>query len=201
MCRSIYSLAFCGHEFISGKQKCESYLAWEAAWDQKSAPPPVCSTPEADPHDVKTFDYNCYECKPKFNTFRLDMVERRDDASLIRRDMDKAIVAAGGAYTGKQRYEMLKRFEDYNHAIEMMFEDVEHEFHGTHNVLDRVRGEAESAKKEVAEWKERVARLWDKAALIPLLIISVRFEHEAVDQFVAAIKGAMLRQLCFKSGT
>ncbi|TGO13130.1 hypothetical protein BTUL_0076g00300 [Botrytis tulipae] len=92
----------------------------------------------------------------------------------------------------------------------MMFEDAEHEFQGTQSVLNRVQGEAESAKKEVAEWKERYAQLlldkktratMGEAALILLLIIGVRCEHEAVDRSVAAIEGAMFRQLSFKSGT
>ncbi|TGO35238.1 hypothetical protein BHYA_0165g00100 [Botrytis hyacinthi] len=160
MYRLIYRLAFCGHEFITGRQKYEKYLAWEAESSRRSAAPPARSPPEADPHDVQIFDYDCYECKPTFdNRFGMDMVERREEASPIKRDMDKAILAAGGAYTGKQRYEILKRFEDYNHALEMMFEDAEHELQGTQNVANRVQGEAESAKKEVAEWKERYAQL------------------------------------------
>ncbi|KAF5877217.1 uncharacterized protein Bfra_001582 [Botrytis fragariae] len=159
MCRFIYSLAACGHGFITGKQKREQHLAWEAESSRGSAPPPACSTPEADLHDVQTYEGNCYDGKQKFSkNFGLDMVELREEAILIKRDMNKAILAADDVYTGKQRYEILKRFELYNQAFEMMFEDAEHALQSAQEGLIRVQGEVDGAKKEAAEWK-KYARL------------------------------------------
>ncbi|KAF7953433.1 uncharacterized protein EAE97_000832 [Botrytis byssoidea] len=159
MCRYIYSLAACGHEFGAGMEKCEKYLAWEAEPDSKDTSS-QCRNPSPEPHDMQTYEGDCYMCKQEFEMGQnLRMEDRREEAILIKRDMDEAILAAGGAYTGKQRYEILKRFEHNNQAFEVMFENAERELQSAKEELTRVRREADSAKKEVAEWKERYAHL------------------------------------------
>ncbi|TGO26380.1 hypothetical protein BPAE_0061g00520 [Botrytis paeoniae] len=159
MCCLIYSLAACGHEFGAGLKKCEEYLVWEAKPNPKN-PSLECVTPGPKPYDVQTYEGDCHDCKREFEMGRnLRMEDCREEAILIKRNMNKAILAAGGAYTGKQRYEILKRFELYNQAIEMMFEDAEREIQSAQEELTRVQGEADGAKKEAAEWKDKHARL------------------------------------------
>ncbi|TGO49879.1 hypothetical protein BCON_0197g00110 [Botryotinia convoluta] len=102
MCRTIYSLAACGHEFGAGLERCGKYLAWEAEPGQKDASP-ECSIPGPKPYDVQTYEGDCYDCKRECEMGQnLRMEDRREEAILIKRDVGKAILAAGDAYTGKQ---------------------------------------------------------------------------------------------------